>query len=191
MCFRSSTSHYNWRVQENCSSLQSLICLLSIGMGCPRRCWSHQSKTARGTQCPGLLDKVGIGQRWDSMILKVFSSVNDSVILSCLRGQSIILCGWYKAWCAGSGNLCFKISAGKWGRKDCFQFTCKVLTAHKLIYATRQKQIGIISHGNMNFVHPRVTEHPLSGGRKQYEQLSFHICHSFHFKNWKCFKCFH
>lgn len=36
--------------------------------------------TACGTQCSGLGDKVGIGHSLDSMILEVFSTLNDSVV---------------------------------------------------------------------------------------------------------------
>lgn len=32
----------------------------------------------RGTQCPGPVDKVGIGQRLGSVVLEIFSNLSDS-----------------------------------------------------------------------------------------------------------------
>lgn len=40
-----------------------------------------QETTGCDTQCRGLIDKMVISQRLDSMILEVFSNLNDSVIL--------------------------------------------------------------------------------------------------------------
>lgn len=76
--------------------------------GLPQEMLESRSKTARGTRCPVVADKVGSAQRWDSMILKVFSKLMTLWFCIAWEGN---LCGLCKAWCAGSGNLCFKISA--------------------------------------------------------------------------------
>lgn len=36
--------------------------------------------TGRDTQCSGLVEAVVFGERWDLMVLKIFSSFNNSVI---------------------------------------------------------------------------------------------------------------
>lgn len=41
---------------------------------------SVQETTGCGTQCPGLVDKVGISHRLDSMVLEIFSNLTGSVI---------------------------------------------------------------------------------------------------------------
>lgn len=47
--------------------------------------------TGCGTQGSGLVDKVVLGQRFDSMILEVFSNLNDSMILSSGNSGNISL----------------------------------------------------------------------------------------------------
>lgn len=59
--------------------------------------------TGCGTQCSGSVDRVVIRQRLDSMILEVFSNLNDSVTL----GFSVILLLYSLIPCHFLGNVLF------------------------------------------------------------------------------------
>lgn len=62
-----------------------------------------QETSGHDTWCYGRVDRVVIGQRLDSMILEVFSNLNDSVTL----GFSVILFLYSLIPCHFLGNVLF------------------------------------------------------------------------------------